>query len=159
MKILNNNTSKKNHRIGLLEEVIKRTWLCWLRACPRLLDTLSCFWNVCSTHCSQCGSHFQGHSLREQCIVETMWMVYVTIPLRPLHKLLRGWWVGEGSIHLAVRKTSLVCKFPCFLILPPTNLEWLPLSWSFLALCIQRPISDFTREAPKVSNKHGFKMF
>lgn len=31
---------------------------------------------------------------------------------------------AEISTHLAATKTSIVCKSPCLLNLPPTNLEW-----------------------------------
>ena len=46
--------------------------------------------------------------------------------LRPVYKLLRFWRVGV-EIYSPSKK-SHICKFPCLLTLPPTSLEWLPLS-------------------------------
>ena len=41
-------------------------------------------------------------------------------------------WDSDGQVrratHIVAPKTSLICKFSCLLALPPTSLEWLPLS-------------------------------
>lgn len=39
-----------------------------------------CPWNVVSGHHSHSWSHFKNTTLREQCAVEIVWMVYVTEP-------------------------------------------------------------------------------
>lgn len=40
---------------------------------------LLCPWNVCSILHSHTRCHFQHHRLhREQCVIETIWMVYMT---------------------------------------------------------------------------------
>ena len=45
--------------------------------------------------------------------------------LRPLYKLyVSGGWVRR-STRLVTAKTSLICKFPSLLNLPPTHLGWL----------------------------------
>ena len=50
-------------------------------------------------------------------------------------------------------KTSLKCKSPLLLELPPTNLEW-PGSFSTLSLpSSQGGVSDFTWKAPEVVNQ------
>lgn len=59
-------------------------------------------------------------------MVETIWTVRLTeswTPLRLLYKLLRysGW---VRRLVLWLPETSLICKFPYLLNLPPTNLEW-----------------------------------
>ena len=70
------------------------------------------------------GPIFKDAALREQCVVETTWMVYVTEPPLSLCVNLRFWRWVQRSTRLWVAKTSLVCKFRCLLNLPPTNLEW-----------------------------------
>ena len=65
-------------------------------------------------------------------------------PLRSFYKLLRFYWASvEVHSFLAESRTSLGGKSPCLLPLPTTSLEWLPLSWSLLALQ-DGPVSDFT---------------
>ena len=60
----------------LLEEVIERMWTRAMKA----LHPLSCPWNVCSSYCSHHGSPFKDVTLREQCVVETIWTEYMTEP-------------------------------------------------------------------------------
>lgn len=73
----------------VLEEVMERTRLLVdLQAGPGQLEapySLPCPWNVCSVHM---GAVFKDTALREQCVIEAIWMVYMT-PLRPLYNLLR----------------------------------------------------------------------
>ena len=45
-------------------------------------------------------------------------------PAKASNKLLRLWRAGVEITHLTAYKTCLLCKFPCLLTLPPTNLEW-----------------------------------
>lgn len=54
------------------------------------------------------------------------------IQLRPLYQLFRFWQTGTG-IYSSCGCSSLVCKFPCWLHLPSTCLEW---SASFFSLSL-----------------------
>ena len=77
-----------------------------------------------SAHHSYSKSHFQGHSLERTlcCWGHLDWPCdWIS---RPLYKLLT-FWRESTEIYLSCRcLTGLLCKFPCFLNLPPANLEW-----------------------------------
>ena len=57
------------------------------------------------------------------------------------------------DLLILLPKTSLVSRFPCLLNLP-THLESCLFLWSLLALRAWGPVSDFTWDAPEVSNQH-----
>lgn len=86
-------------------------------------------WWLHSAHPSHGGSCFQARSVERVCVVETIWMLYVTGPSSGLYinfKILAG---RYGDVHiLGPPKTNLVRKSPCLLKLSPANLEWLSLS-------------------------------
>lgn len=62
-------------------------------------------------------------ALKEQCVVETMWMVCEWTLSGSLHKLLRYWWWVWRSTCLVVSQENLVRKFYHLVNLPPTNME------------------------------------
>lgn len=100
----------------------------------KALHLLACPQNVHSAHCSHSQSCFKDTALKEECVVEPIWWVYVTEPSKGFYltfKILVG---GLRHLYfLQLPKTSLLCKFPCLLKLPPTNLEW---SGSFFILSL-----------------------
>lgn len=91
------------------------------------------------------GVIFKDEALRDWCVTETIWMVYVTQPKWSLLcKPVRFWQMGMEiySTYHHPRQT-LQIKFPCFSILPLINMARFPsFSWSVLALYICRPVSD-----------------
>ena len=115
---------------GVKDEVIKRTWPpADPRAGPGQLEAPHPHpWNVHSAHFPEC-ELFQGHSFERAHPTGAIWMGYMTEPCWGLcinFKILEGR-CGD-LLLLRPPKTSLACKFPCLLNLPPTNLECLPLS-------------------------------
>ena len=75
--------------------------------------------------------------------------------LMPLINLFLKILVGRcrDLLILQLLKTSLKCKLPCLLHLPPTSLEWPAFLQALPDLCMRRPISHFTWEAPDVANQ------
>ena len=65
------------------------------------------------------------------------WCVRDWTPLRPLHKLLRFCGCEWKIFVLRPPGTSLACKFPCLLNMPPTNQKWSAFSPSLSALCTE----------------------
>ena len=126
----------------MLEEFIKRTWPpIDSQSGPRQLEVshpLPCpckvySTQVPSTHHSHSQSCFKDAALREQCVIwDHLDGICDWTQLRPLYTLLNSG--GQGwRAHLVATKFSLVCKFPCLLNLPRTNLEW---SASFFSLSL-----------------------
>ena len=120
----------------MLEEVIERTWLPvvpwggWGNL--RLLSPSPVLGIPLTVPTLRAGC--KDTSMRESCVVETIWTIYVTKQLRPPYKPLRFWQAGAYSFSSCGHpRTSLICKFPCLLNLPPTNLEW---SASFFGLSL-----------------------
>lgn len=132
----------------MLEEVIKRTRPSVdSKARPGQSEApphLPCPWNVPSAHNSHSGSPFQEHSLEKvRCCWDHLDDICDWTHLRSLCKLLR-------SVYLVALKTSLICKFPCLLKLPPANLECFAFFRFSLSSVCRGPVSDFTWELLKL---------
>ena len=139
----------------MLEEVTERTWPpADLQARPRQLETthsFPCPWNVCFPHTllAQVRAVFKDAALREQCIVETIWRVYVTKPCYSLHinfRILTGEY--RDPLILWAPKTSFSCTFPCLLNLPLQIWSSLLLSSILLALRVRQPVYKATTGWP-----------
>lgn len=96
-----------------------------------------CPWGVCSAHCSGDRSHVKNTAVRKCCWDPPDWALKAYINFHGFGGRVRKSACSEA------KKTILMCKFPCLLKRPPTNLEW-PASFNGLSvLCMWGPVSDF----------------
>lgn len=89
-------------------------------------------------------------SLREPCVVETIWAEGVTEPREGRSVHSRCWRQLQRSTHLEVPKTSLVCMFSCLLNLPPTSPGWVA---CFFGLSLPRGQFGISALTPPVLNQ------
>lgn len=118
---------------------------------------LPCPWNIHYAHCSCSQSSF-----KEQWVVEIMWWYTWLSSVKgsiSTSKILSG--KGENLLILWHHELTLKFKFPCFLALPPTNLNCSSLSeyqgqfW----ISAQRSWKDFIRWLTQPMWGHTFSMY